>query len=227
MSVKSKRSVIRPITASGIGESKEKMMFVIGITGGIGSGKTSVADIFRSKGVRVLDADEISREVTGPGGAALPEICELFGKKSIDSDHSMNRKFIASLVFSNRKKLDLLSKTVHKYVLQKIAAELGLEREKGAKLIVLDVPIPVKKGFADICNQIWVISADESIRMDRLIARGMDADDARRRMDMQMTREEYEEMADIVIVNDNGKEDLLACVEKNIVEQLHERGIRI
>lgn len=202
-------------------------MFVIGITGGIGTGKSSVADIFSDKGIRVLNADEISREVTGKDGAALPEIRLLFGNKAIDAGNSLNRKYVASLVFSDRTKLDKLSAIIHKYVLDKIRIEIEAERNKGTKLIVMDVPIPVQKGFIDICNQIWVISADDSIRMDRLIARGMDSEDAKRRISMQMTRQEYEELADIVIVNDGTKDDLFIQVEKIIVKELHERGIRI
>lgn len=202
-------------------------MFVIGITGGIGTGKSSVADIFAGKGIRVLDADEISRQVTGENGAALDEIRLLFGNKAIDSNKSLNRKYVASLVFSDRTKLDKLSAIIHKYVLEKIAVEIDSERNRGTKLIVMDVPIPVKKGFVDICNQIWVISADESIRLDRLTQRGMDHDDAKRRISMQMTREEYEDIADIVIVNDGTKEELVLQVEKIIEKELLERGIRI
>jgi dephospho-CoA kinase len=202
-------------------------MFIVGITGGIGTGKSRVADIFRSRGVKVLDADDISREVTGVGGAALPEIRGLLGSKAVDSDLSMNRKYVASLVFSDRTKLDQLSRIIHRRVLEQIAIELEAEKEKGTKLVVLDVPIPVRKGFIDICNQVWVISADESIRLDRLVDRGMDLDDAKRRMSMQMTREEYEDLADIVIINDGTEEDLLHEVEKHIAAQLHERGIRI
>ncbi len=202
-------------------------MFVIGITGGIGSGKSMIAGIFRSRGVKVLDADEISREVTGVGGCALPEIRSLLGNKAVDTDSSMNRKYVASLVFSNRTKLDKLSGIIHRHVLEQIAAELEAEKEKGTKLVILDVPIPVRKGFLDICNQVWVVSADENIRLERLIARGMDPEDAKRRMSMQMTREEYEDLADIVIHNEGSKEDLLSEIEKHIAEQLHERGIRI
>jgi len=202
-------------------------MFVIGITGGIGSGKSRAADVFRSRGIRILDADEISRAVTGIGGAALPEIKESFGNKTIDADGSMNRKYVASLVFSDRMRLDLLSKIIHRHDFESIEAELASEKEKGTKLVVLDVPIPVRRGFLDVCNQIWVISADERIRLDRLVDRGMEIEEAKRRMSMQMTRGEYEELADIVIVNDGTEEDLVSEVELHIAKELHERGIRI
>lgn len=202
-------------------------MFIIGITGGIGTGKSTVAKIFADRGVRVLDADEISKKVTGSQGSALDSIRELLGKKAIDSSGNLNRKFVASLVFSDRTKLDKLSAIVHKQVLEDIGLELEKEREKGTKVIILDVPIPVRKGFLDVCNQVWVVSADEDVRLARIIGRGMDAEDAKRRMAMQMTREEYENLADIVIENSTDDEDLREKVEVHIRGELEKRGIRI
>jgi len=202
-------------------------MFIIGITGGIGTGKSTVAKIFADRGVRVLDADEISKKVTGFQGSALDAICELLGKKAIDSYGNLNRKLVASLVFSDRTKLDKLSAIVHKQVLEDIGLELEKEREKGTKVIILDVPIPVQKGFLDVCNQVWVVSADEDVRLARIIGRGMEAEDAKRRMAMQMTREEYENLADIVIENNTDDADLREKVEVHIRGELEKRGIRI
>lgn len=202
-------------------------MFVIGITGGIGTGKSTAAKIFADRGVRVLDADEISRKVTGQGGRALDSIRGLLGNKMIDASGNMNRKLVAELVFSDRTKLDKLSAVIHRHVLDEIGEELEKEREKGTKVIVLDVPIPVQKGFLDVCNQVWVISADEDVRLERIRDRGMSAEDARRRMDMQMTREEYEELADIIIENNEDEEKLKAKIDVHIRKELEERGIRI
>lgn len=202
-------------------------MFVIGITGGIGAGKSTAAKIFAERGVRVLDADEISRKVTGQGGRALDSIRGLLGNKMIDTSGNMNRKLVAGLVFSDRTKLDKLSAIIHRHVLDEIGEELEKEREKGTKVIVLDVPIPVQKGFLDVCNQVWVISADEDVRIERIRDRGMSAEDARRRMDMQMTREEYEELADIVIENNEDEETLKEKINVHIRKELEERGIRI
>lgn len=202
-------------------------MFVIGITGGIGAGKSTAAKVFAQRGVRVLDADEISRKVTGQGGRALESIRGLLGNKMIDTSGNMNRKLVAGLVFSDRTKLDKLSAVIHRHVLDEIGEELEKEREKGTKVIVLDVPIPVKKGFLDVCNQVWVISADEDVRIERIMDRGMSAEDARRRMDMQMTREEYEELADIVIENNEDEETLKEKINVHIRKELEGRGIRI
>ncbi|HHT77324.1 MAG TPA: dephospho-CoA kinase [Clostridiaceae bacterium] len=202
-------------------------MFVIGITGGIGTGKSAVAKIFADKGVRVLDADEISREVTDVGGAAIEEIREWLGDKAIDSRGALNRKFVSSLVFSEKTKLDRLSAIVHRYVLSEIAESLRQEAEKLTKIVVLDVPIPVKNGFLDVCDQVWVVESDVSLRLNRLIERGMEEEDVLRRMSLQMTPEEYAELADVLIDNNADLDALRIQVEKHIKEQLHERGIRI
>ncbi len=202
-------------------------MFVLGITGGIGCGKSTVSGYFRERNVRVLDADEISRQVTDVGGVALPEIAELLGSRAINSQGALNRKYVASLVFSEKKKLDKLSSIIHKYVLSTIAEEIVKEAEKKTKLLVLDVPIPVKHGFVDVCNQIWVVSTRDDIRLDRLVLRGMDREDAKKRMAMQMTREEYEELGDVILVNDGTIDELILQIEDAVKKELNERGIRL
>ncbi len=202
-------------------------MFVLGVTGGIGTGKSTVSGYFRDKGIEVLDADEISRKVTDVGGVALPEIAELFGPRAITANGALNRKYVASLVFTEKKKLDKLSAIVHHYVLTTIGEEIAKAAERKVKLIVLDVPIPVKHGFVDVCNQILVVSSRDDIRLERLVLRGMDRDDARKRMAMQMTREEYEELADRVLVNVGTIDELYDQIDKYVKEELNERGIRI
>lgn len=202
-------------------------MFVLGVTGGIGCGKSTVSGYFRDKGIEVLDADEISRIVTDVGGIALPEIAELLGPRAITANGALNRKYVASLVFSEKNKLDKLSAIIHKYVLSTMAEEIAKAAEKKVKLIVLDVPIPVKHGFVDVCNQIVVVSSADDIRLERLVLRGMDRDDAKKRMAMQMTRQEYEELADCVLVNDGTIEELYEQIDRYVKEELNERGIRL
>ena len=202
-------------------------MFVLGVTGGIGSGKSTVSGYFRDKGVQVLDADEISKQITDVGGVALPEIAELLGSRAINSKGALNRSYVASLVFSEKNKLDRLSAIIHRYVLSTIGEEIAKAAEKKVKLIVLDVPIPVRHGFVDVCNQVWVVSASDPVRLERLEGRGMDREDAKKRMAMQMTREEYEELADVVLVNDGTLEELYAQIDQAVKSELNERGIRI
>lgn len=201
-------------------------MFIIGITGGIGCGKTTAADICRQAGLPVIDADDLSRQVTAAGGAAIPAIIDLFGPGVVDSRGALDRQAMAKKVFQNHRALDQLSSIVHQHVLAQIASAVEKLAEKKTRAVILDVPIPVKHGFLDLCNQVWVVWADDAIRLSRLTSRGMDQDEARRRMAMQMNREEYLALADFVIQNDGTKEELAAKVYELLNTQLGQRGIR-
>lgn len=201
-------------------------MFVLGVTGGIGTGKSTVSGILRDRGLLVLDADQISRDVTDVDGIANEEIAQVFGNRAI-RNNALDRKYISSIVFNDKTKLDILSSIIHKHVLKYIADQLEKERAKGTKCVVLDVPIPVEKGFVDKCNQIWVVTCDTEIKLRRLVDRGMTLDDAKRRIAMQMTDEEYLNIGDHEINNSGTIDDLINRVEELIKEQLYERGIRI
>ncbi len=201
-------------------------MFVLGITGGIGSGKSTVSGILREKGLLVLDADEISRKVTEPGGKALPAIAEEFGPKAVGVNGVMNRKAVSSIVFSDKKKLDDLSSIIHQYVFEEMEEQVAKEKEKGTKCVVLDVPIPVKR-FTDMCDQIWVVTCDRDVRLARLAKRGLDKEEALRRIDMQMSDDEYCSLGDYSIDNSWDMDSLNDKVMRLVKEQLHSRGIRV
>jgi dephospho-CoA kinase len=172
----------------------------------------------------VLDADAISREVTAADGIALPEIREAFGLRSISSDGAMNRKWIATIAFRDKPALDRLSAIIHRHVLEQMGLRVEAYKAQGTKALVLDVPIPVEHGFVDICDQVWVVWADDAVRIPRLVARGMNEEDARRRIAMQMTREEYERIADHVILNNGSLEDLESDVKELFEKELTARG---
>ena len=202
-------------------------MFVLGITGPIGSGKSTVSKYFKDREVLVLDADQISRDVTAAEGAAIEEIEEAFGSKAISSDRSLNRQYMADVVFKDNRKLDELSSIIHKHVF--IVMDKALEEQKKlkTKLVVLDVPIPVNKGFVDHCDQIWAVTCEDHIRLARLLDRGMTKDDALRRIAVQMTNDEYAALGDHVIDNSGTLDEFNEKIEALIKSELNERGIRI
>lgn len=200
-------------------------MFVLGITGGIGTGKSTVARILKAHGAIVLDADEISRDVTKAGGSALSEIIDVFGPEFIAEDGSMNRKMMADKVFKDSKTLDALSMIVHEKVFAEMSSEREILKQAGEKLLVMDVPVPAKEGFIDVCDQIWVVWADENIRLDRLAGRGMSEAESRRRMKLQLSKEEYFNLGDIIIENNESIKSLEEQVNELIVAELHSRGI--
>lgn len=201
-------------------------MFIVGVTGGIGSGKTTVSRYLEDKGLTVLDADKISGEVTAAGGSAVEEVAEVFGPRAVAEDGSMNRKYISDIVFSDRMKLDLLSSIVHKHVFVEMDKRIAEETEKKTKCVVLDVPIPVKR-FTEMADQVWVVTCDTGIRISRLIDRGLSREEAERRIAMQLTDEEYSDLGDFKIDNSGSVEDTYAQVDKLIKTELWERGIRV
>jgi dephospho-CoA kinase len=201
-------------------------MFIIGITGGIGCGKSTVAQLCREAGLTVIDADEISRQVTAPGGSAIDPIIAQLGQAVLGKDGGLDRAKMARQVFADRRALDQLSQIVHREVIAEMQRQVEQLRAKKAKTVVLDVPIPVRQGFLDTCDQVWVVWSDEEIRIDRLRGRGLAEDDVRRRMAMQMNREEYEAIADHLIDNNKDYPALVEQVEGLLKQELGNRGIR-
>lgn len=201
-------------------------MFIIGVTGGIGTGKSTVSKIIGAWGFEVLDADRISHEVTSSGGAVIPRIVERFGVEVLHEDGSMDREAMGKLVFRDRKKLDELSMIVHEEVMATMALRIDRARKAGAKAIVLDVPIPVKHGFLDLCDMIIVVQCDDELRLKRLELRGMDRQEAKRRIAMQMTPEEYASVGTFVIENNSDLGTLEEELRQTVGEALSMRGIR-
>ncbi|MCR4669977.1 MAG: dephospho-CoA kinase [Saccharofermentans sp.] len=201
-------------------------MFIVGVTGGIGSGKTTVSRYLEDKGLVVLDADRISGEVTAAGGSAVEEVAEVFGPSSVDIDGAMNRKYMSDIVFHDRMKLDLLSSIVHKHVFFEMEKKIEEETSKNTKCLILDVPIPVQR-FVDMSDQVWVVTCDTATRISRLLDRGLSYEEAQRRIAMQLSDEEYSDLADFVIDNSGRLEQTYARVDELIKTQLVERGIRV
>ncbi len=200
-------------------------MYVIGITGGIGTGKSTVAALLREAGLKVFDADQISHSVTSQNGVALPEICELFGDNILNEQGELDREQISKLVFSDKKKLDQLSLIVHHHVLAEIASLLQQAETAKEHAVALDVPIPVKRGFLDRCNSIWVVTATLETRLKRLAERGMPETEALRRINMQMTDAEYEELATYLLTNNDNFLSLRRQVNCGLEKELTSRGI--
>ena len=202
-------------------------MFVIGITGGIGSGKSSVARILRVLGIPILDADAIAHELTAVQGETNQAIAQALGPKVLREDGSLDRSYLADLAFSNKRVLDSLSAIIHQEVIKTMEERLDQEKARKTKVLALDVPIPVKRGFLDICDQVWTVMADQEIRLARLQQRGMDRAEALRRIQVQMTPEEYRELADHEIDNNGSLLDLEERVKALLKEELAQRGISL
>ncbi|WP_235905160.1 dephospho-CoA kinase [Actinomyces marmotae] len=184
----------------------------VGLTGGIGTGKSTVARLLAEHGAGVVDADAIAREVLAPGGEALAEATTAFGGGILAADGSLNRAVLAGRVFADpaaRARLDAIT-------LPRIAelAAYRLEAVPPGRVAVYDVPLLAESGIADLFDCVIVVEAPLEARLARLARRGMDEADALRRIAAQASDARRRCLADIVLPNDRGEQDLADAVTR-------------
>ena len=191
------------------------MMLNIAITGGIGSGKTSVTEILRSCGYTVIDADAMSRELTSSGGRAIPYIREKFGPGFIMEDGSLDRAKMRDLIFRDPAKKALLEEGTTRVVLEDIEAIRSQKEKAGEKALFYDIPLLFETGTEGEYDAVWVVTADHALRAARIMERdGIDAGMINLIMDSQEDDEVKKAKADLVIYNNGTMEDLETSVEK-------------
>lgn len=176
-------------------------MLKVGLTGGIGAGKSEVSRLLVECGAVLIDADRIAREVVAPGTPGLAAVVEAFGEEVLAADGSLDRPKLGSLVFADAAKLATLNAIVHPLV-----GERSRELEQAAAddaVVVHDVPLLTENGLAPLYDVVIVVDVSPATQLDRLVRlRGMTEQDARARMAAQATREQRREIADVVIDND-------------------------
>ncbi|MFJ9056220.1 dephospho-CoA kinase [Streptomyces sp. NBC_00111] len=182
-------------------------MLKVGLTGGIGAGKSEVSRLLAQYGAVLIDADRIAREVVEPGTPGLTAVVEAFGPGILRPDGSLDRSALGSIVFADPERLATLNALVHPLV---GARSAELERAAGAGAVVVhDVPLLTENGLAPLYDLVVVVDAAPATQLDRLVRlRGMTESDARARMAAQATREERLAVAGLVVDNDGPLEDL-------------------
>jgi len=187
-------------------------MILIGLTGGIGSGKSTVSARLAELGARVIDADAITREVQQPGTEVFAAIVERFGDGVVAADGSLDRAALAAKVFGDPEELKALTDIVHPAVGVTIAERMA-EAAGTDDVVVLDVPLLVESGRDDMAA-IVVVDLDPEVAVQRLVEhRGFTEEDARARISRQASREDRLAKADKVLDNSGSVEDLLAQVD--------------
>ncbi|MEV7137818.1 dephospho-CoA kinase [Streptomyces tauricus] len=176
-------------------------MLKVGLTGGIGAGKSEVSRLLVEHGAVLIDADRIAREVVAPGTPGLAAVIDAFGKEVLAADGSLDRPKLGSIVFADADRLAVLNSIVHPLV---GARSRELEEAASADSVVVhDVPLLAENGLAKLYDLVIVVDASTETQLDRLVRlRGMTEEDARARMAAQATREKRRELADVVIDND-------------------------
>ena len=197
-------------------------MLTVGLTGGIGAGKSEVSRLFVSYGAVLIDADKIAREVVEPGTPGLAAIVEAFGEGVLTPEGALDRPKLGSRVFADAEKLATLNAIVHPLV---GARSAELERLASPDDVVIhDVPLLTENRLAALYDLVVVVDASAETQLDRLVRfRGMAESEARNRMAAQATREQRRAVADLVIDNDGPLEALEPQVRK-VWEQLRERA---
>ncbi|MEX1177738.1 MAG: dephospho-CoA kinase [Nitriliruptor sp.] len=194
-------------------------MFLVGLTGGIGSGKSTVAERLRARGWPVIDADQVAREVVEPGEPAVAELAARFGDEVVQEDGTLDRQALARVAFVDDASRSALDRITHPRIATRIAeriAELGTaETGPSPRIVVVDHPLLIETGQAGRFDEIVVVLANEDVRLARLTtARGLDPDDARARMRAQTDDVRRRAVASHVVVNDGTLDDLVRAVDE-------------
>lgn len=197
-------------------------MLLVGLTGGIGSGKSTVASALSAHGAVVIDADAIARQVVEPGTPGFEAVVARFGTEMVGDDGWLDRAALARLVFDDKTARADLNEIVH----PRVAAETQVQVAAAppGSVIVMDVPLLVEaaRGGYDL---VVVVEAPEDLRLDRLAARGMDPGDARRRMAAQASDAERRAVTDVILDNSGSADDLERQVEALWMELKRRAGL--
>ena len=174
--------------------------YIIGLTGGIGTGKSEAAKFLASLGAVHLDADAISHELTEPGGEALEPIRAEFGEDVFREDGTLDRRALANITFSDPARKRALEAILHPRIQRDIMRGIDRAAEEGAKVVILDVPLLFETGMDALCDETWVLSADTETQVARVMMRDrVDREQVEARIQNQMPAEEKEKLATQVI----------------------------
>lgn len=185
-------------------------MAVVALTGGIGAGKSTVAEYFASLGAVVVDADQLARLAIKPGSSGFAEVEERFGKKVI-VDGKINRGALAEIVFTDEKARKDLEAIIHPRI-QKLFAQAVADLEDG-QIMIYEIPLLVETGAASKFDFIVTVEADVDLRKARLLERGLTQEQIAKRISSQTSQSEREAIADAVITNNGDEDELLRQVE--------------
>lgn len=200
-------------------------MEIIGLTGGIGTGKSTVSRYLSEQNFAIVDADLISRQVVEPGMPLLDELEAAFGSDIINEDGSLNRKGLAAIVFNDVEQRKLMDSIMHKEILAEMRRVMEEFQQQGTHQgIIIDAPLLFEIGLEKWCGQVWLVTADMDLRIERVCAR----DDAKpeeveARIRNQMSDDEKKKLSDEILDNSGTLEEL----HKQISELLQKKGFEV
>ena len=190
-------------------------MKVIGLTGGIGSGKSTVSAYLKEQGYLILDADQIAHDITKKGSPVLQKIADAFGADMLDAEGTLQRKKLAAVAFSTPENKALLESMTTAEVVRLISETVAqLRKTKDYDIIFIDAPLLFEAGVDRLTDLVWMVSADEEIRIERVMNRDqLSRTDVLQRIANQMSNEEKIRRSQEIIDNSSGKEELYRQVK--------------
>ena len=189
-------------------------MLVLGLTGNIGCGKSSVSTIFMENNIKVVDADIVARQIFDNKNL-LNEVCSTFGKSIRNQDGSLNRRALGNIVFNDDEKLILLNNLTHPKIKQKILSKVEEYKNQGEKIVVIDAALLIEDDYIPYIQKLILITCRKEIQINRIIARdNCTKEEAISRINSQMSQEEKVKFADYIIDNSNSFEEL----QKKVLE---------
>ena len=193
-------------------------MITIGITGGVGAGKSTVLDFLAEKyQAYVMKADEIGHLVMEPGQECYEPVIALFGKQIIKDDKTIDRRQVSDVVFSHPDMLERLNEIIHPAVKRYIRRQLELKRQQGQKICVVEAALLLEDHYDAFCDKVWYIHTDREIRIERLMSsRGYTREKAGNIIARQATEEFFREHADYIIQNNGDLKETWSQIEEGI-----------
>lgn len=188
-------------------------MFILGLTGPTGAGKSLAARHLRSRGFSHIDADKAARAVVEPDSPCLKKLAEVFGQSILQPDGSLNRKRLAELAFANGR-VDELNAATHPFIMEYMKSEITALEKEGKEFAVLDAPALFESGADKLCNCVMAVTASRRIRISRIIERdGITAEQATARVNAQPAESFYTEKSRYVVSSDEGEKVLFKAVD--------------
>jgi len=196
---------------------------VIGLTGGIATGKSSVAGYFRDKGAPVIDADDLSRAAVAPGSPGLAQVVAAFGDGILTEEGILDRKRLRGVVFADSDKRRQLEAILHPEIKRLAEEALQAAAEAGRRVVFYVAPLLIEAGVTDRVDEVWVVTVRPDIQLERLMARdGISRDEALRIIASQMPLAEKELFGSVVIDNSGSREDT-----QRILEDIWQKEIQV
>ena len=200
------------------------MSIIVGLTGGIATGKSTVTRMFLDQGIPVIDTDKIARDLFHHDTEVYRDILAHFGEDILLTDHTINRKKLGKIVFANKQKRDTLNGIVHPHVYKMVDKEIELFEELGKSIIVLDIPLLFETGYEGRCDKTIVVYTTKEKQLERLMERdAITKEYAQMKIDAQLSMDEKMEKADYVIDNSHSilhtKKDFNSILEELEVTQ--------